>query len=91
MDQSLFTTLLNSALSPTHAFFHCAPIYREGELRKTLEHIVGYNALTAQEGIEGGGANVRNPRHVLYNEISPGGPISRRRSYAKSSKIVSTR
>ena len=89
--QSLFTTLINSALSPMHTFFDCTSLYQDDELRKTLEHIVGYKVLTSQEGTEGGIASIRNLRQGLYKKICSGDPISCRLPYAKSSKMVSTR
>ena len=88
---SLFTTLISRALSPMHTFFDCASLYRDDELRKTLEHIVRYKVLTAQEGTEGGSANASNLRHDRYKKIFPGGPISRRLPYAESSKLASIR
>ena len=88
---SLFTTLINIALSPMRTFFDCAALYRHDEVRGTLEHIVGYKVLTAQEGAEGGSDDVNNLRHGLYKKICSGGQISRRLPYAKSGKMVSTR
>ena len=71
-----------------HAFFDCASLYQDDELSKTLDHIVGYKVLTAQEGAEGGGVNIRNIRQEIYNEMCSGGPISRRHPYAQRSKVV---
>ena len=56
-----------------------------------MEHIIGYRLLTAQEGTEGGCANLRNLRQDLYKKICSADPISRRLPYAKSSKMVSLR
>ena len=89
--QSLFTSLIHNALAPTHGFFDCTALYLDDELRKTLEHLIPFKILTAQEGAEGGSAIIRNPRQDLYKKICPSGPISRRLPYAKSTKIVSVR
>ena len=51
--QSLLTTLIRNAISPMRGFFDCTSLYLDGELRKTMGHIVGYFVLTAQEGTEG--------------------------------------
>ena len=48
--QSLFTTLIHNAINPTRGFFDCTSMYLDDELRKTLERIIGYCVLTAQEG-----------------------------------------
>ena len=89
--QSLFATLIRNAINPMRGFFDCTSLYLDDELRKTLEHIVGYCVLAAQEGAEGGSANIRNIRQGIYKKIRPGDPISCRLPYAKSSKMVSTR
>ena len=52
--QSLFTTLINNAISPMHGFFDCSALYMDGELRKFLEQMVGLRVWTAQEATEGG-------------------------------------
>ena len=89
--QSRFTNLISSALSPMCSFFDCASLYHDDERRKKLWRIVGYKVLTAQEGVEGGGAKVRNLRQGIYRRICSGAPIPPRPSYAKSSKMVEAR
>ena len=67
--QSLFTSLIHNAMAPTHGFFDCAALYLDDELRKTLEHLIPFKILTAQEGTEGGSAIIRNLRQYLYRKI----------------------
>ena len=67
--KSLFTSLIHNAMAPTRGFFDCASLYLDDELRKTLEHLIPFKILTAQEGTEGGSAIIRNLRQYLYRKI----------------------
>ena len=44
--QSLFTSLIRNSLCPTRGLFGCTSLYLDGEIRQTIEHIVGYRVLT---------------------------------------------
>ena len=48
--KSLFTSLIRNAMSPMRGFFDFTALYLDDELRKTLEHLIGFKVLTAQEG-----------------------------------------
>ena len=67
--ESLFTSLIPNALTPTHGFFDFADLYIADEHRKSIEHLTPPNILTSQEGSEGGSAIIRNPRQDLYEKI----------------------
>ena len=48
--QSLFTSLIHNAMSPMHGFFDCTALYLDDEIRETLEHLIGFEVITSQEG-----------------------------------------
>ena len=86
--QSLFSTPIHNAMSPTRGFFDCASLYMGDELRKTLENRVGFCVNTAQEGDEGGTTNIRHLRQDLYKKLWSADPISFRPPYARATEKV---
>ena len=68
--QSLFTTLIHNDISPNARILRLYIAVPRWRTQKTLEHIVGFRVLTAQEGTEGGSANIRNIRQDLYKKIA---------------------
>ena len=44
------TSLIRNEMSPMRGFFDFTALYLDDELRKTLEHLIGFKVLTAQEG-----------------------------------------
>ena len=66
---SLLSTLIHNAMSPMRGFFDSTSLYMDDELRKALENNVGFCVCTAQEGDEGGTANIRHLRQDLYRKL----------------------
>ena len=66
--KSLFTSLIHNAMAPTRGFLDCTALYLEDELRKTIDRLIPFKILAAQEGTEGGSAIIRNLRHDLYEK-----------------------
>ena len=87
--QSLLTTLINDAISPTHGYVDCdASRWRT---QQTLHHIAGYCVLTGTDEAGGCAENFRNIGHCRYREIGAGAPMLCRPVYAKTNNMLSTR
>ena len=48
MENYLFTTLINKVLSPKHAFYDCAALYMDVELRTLMGKLVGMRVWTSK-------------------------------------------
>ena len=56
--QSLFTTLIESAISPNRAYIDCDVLYHDEDIRKKLPILAPYIFWTSQEVKEGGNRGV---------------------------------
>ena len=87
--QSLFTTLIESAIRPMHSYIDCDILYHDEELRKQLPNLAPYICWTAQEAKEGGNKGGASIRQGLYKKLRSNDRMKARPPYSIITKLIS--